>query len=112
MLAKVRDLVAALPEVSEGERFGSPAFRAGKKTFLTVHRPAGRCNLSVWVGGEMQVRLTFDPRFRIPKFTGHNGWIVLDVEDALDVEEVRELVVASYRHFALKRMWKALEGQG
>ena len=39
---------------------------------------------------------------------GHNGWIALDVTEHLDEDEVRELALYSYRHFALKRMLNAL----
>jgi hypothetical protein len=35
---------------------------------------------------------------------GHNGWIALDVSTGCDWEEVAELALQSYRHFALKRM--------
>ena len=52
--------------------------------------------------------LTFDPRYAIPAYTGHNGWILLDVQDTVHWDEVGELVGTSYRHFALKRMLKAL----
>ena len=41
-------------------------------------------------------------------YIGHRGWIDLDVEDHVDWDEVRALVLGSYRHFALKRMLKAL----
>jgi hypothetical protein len=40
---------------------------------------------------------------------GHNGWIALDVSDGVNWDEVRELALSSYRHFALKRMLNALE---
>ena len=53
--------------------------------------------------------LTYDDRYRIPAYTGHNGWIDLDVEDGVDWDEVAPLLSGSYRHFALKRMLKALD---
>ena len=67
-----------------------------------------RLSISVWVGIDAQGMLTFDERYAIPAYTGHNGWILLDVEDTVDWEEVGELVDTSYRHFALKRMLNAL----
>ncbi len=106
----IRALCAELPETSEGRQFGNPAFKAGKKTFLTVHRYRRRMQLEIWVGPELQATLTDDPRFTIPRYIGHRGWIDLDVESHLDGDEVRELVLGSYRHFALKRMLKALDG--
>ena len=35
--------------------------------------------------------------------------IDLDVEERQDWEEIKQLVIESYRHFALKRMLKALD---
>lgn len=109
-LDRLRTLVATLPETSEGRQFGTPAFKAGRKTFLTAFRHGGRMRLEFWVGPELQATLTDDPRFAIPRYIGHRGWIDLDIEDRVDWDEVGELALGSYRHFALKRMLKALDG--
>ena len=107
-LARLRMFVAQLPETSEARQFGTPAFKAGKKTFVTAHRATGRMRLEFWVGAEMQATLSDDPRFIVPRYIGHRGWIDLDIEDHVDWHEVRQLVLGSYRHFALKRMLTAL----
>ena len=107
-LARIRAFFDGLPETSEGTQFGVPAFKAGKKTFLTAHRHRQRMRLEFWVGPELQATLCDDPRFSIPAYIGHRGWIDLDVEDRFDWDEVQQLAVGSYRHFALKRMLKAL----
>ena len=39
-----------------------------------------------------------------------NGWIVLDVEDDANWDEIEELTLFSYQHFELKRMSKELAG--
>jgi hypothetical protein len=62
----------------------------------------------VWVGCERQAKLTKDPRYTISHYTGHNGWIDLDVEQRQDWEEIKGLVLESYRHFAIKRMLRSL----
>jgi hypothetical protein len=36
------------------------------------------------------------------------GWLNLDIHEALDMTEATELILGSYRHFALKRMLAAL----
>ena len=41
---------------------------------------------------------------------GHNGWIELDVQDHANWREVESLLEGSYRHFALKRTIKLLDG--
>lgn len=98
-----------LPETHATTLFGAPAWKAGKKTFCSTHHKAGRLQLSFWVGHDEQQLLSLDPRFTIPAFTGHNGWIELDVEEDVSWTQVQDLMIASYRHFALKRMLKALE---
>ena len=64
--------------------------------------------LQFWVGADRQVALTLDDRYRIPPYIGHNGWIELDAEDRADWQEIKALALDSYRHFALKRMLRAL----
>ena len=56
-----------------------------------------------------QSLLTADPRYEIPAYIGHNGWIGLDVTKECDWHEVKGLTLQSYRHFALKRMLQSLE---
>jgi predicted DNA-binding protein (MmcQ/YjbR family) len=109
ILKKLGAICAALPETEPGTQFGAPVWKAGKKTFVSTHYYTGHLNLSFWVGRDCQRRLTKDERYRISAFTGHNGWIDLDVEEHQDWEEIKQLVLESYRHFALKRMLAALE---
>ncbi|HEY2399134.1 MAG TPA: MmcQ/YjbR family DNA-binding protein, partial [Steroidobacteraceae bacterium] len=50
VLAGVRKLVADWPEVVEDQQFGSPVWRAGKKTFLWVHADRKRrIQIYFWV---------------------------------------------------------------
>ena len=108
VLRQVRDICTAWPEVSETLQFGSPAWKAGKKTFCTAHwKEHGP--LSFWVGTEHQIMLTLDSRFRILAYTGNNGWMALDLAHGVVWDEVADLMLGSYRHFALKRMLKVLE---
>jgi predicted DNA-binding protein (MmcQ/YjbR family) len=100
-----------LPETSEGVQFGNPVWKAGKKTFTCAHYGTGRLQLQFWVGVEQQAMLTSDHRFSIPKYIGHNGWIDLDIEERVNWSEVDSLLETSYRHFALKRMIRALDNE-
>ncbi len=100
----------ALPEVSSALQFGSPSWKAGKKTFATAYFADGKLRYSFWVGAERQSMLNDDPRYRVPAYTGANGWIELDAENATAPDELEGLVLDSYRHFALKRMLKVLDG--
>lgn len=109
VLKKLRTLVQALPETMEATQFGIPVWRAGKKGFAWAGYDDQRLMLSFWAGVDRQAMLTADPRYHIPAYMGHNGWISLDVTQDCDWNEVRELLLFSYRHFALKRMLNALE---
>jgi hypothetical protein len=108
VLKALRAICGEFPEVSETKMFGFPVWQAGKKTFAQAYYRRQKLSLSFWVGVEQQAMLTADERYAIPQYMGHNGWIELDVTRHLSKEEVRELALYSYRHFALKRMLRAL----
>jgi len=108
VLKATRKICLGLPEVSEALQFGTPVWRAGKKTFAGIYPDKQRLRLMFWVGVDRQGLLTRAERFSIPAYMGHNGWIALDVTEECDWDEVYELARNSYRHFALKRMLAAL----
>ena len=109
VLAPLREICLSLPETGEGKQFGKPVWKAGKKSFCTAYDYGQGLRLSFWVGSDMQAMLTFENRYEIPAYTGHNGWISLNVEEDVNWDEIRELILTSYRHFALKRMLKELD---
>lgn len=104
LLKLMRSICLALPETSETVQFGYPVWQAGKKTFAWAMHGERGFSLCFWVGVEQQGLLVEDPRYRIPAYMGHNGWIALDVTKACDRKEAASLALHSYRHFALKRM--------
>ncbi len=109
-LAGISSICLAMPEVVATHQFGNPCFKAGKKNFCNLHFSNRRLKLSTWAGRDAQATLTFDKRYTIPVFTGHNGWIDLDIHQNFNKTEAAGLIETSYRHFALKRMLKALDG--
>lgn len=104
IMASMRRICLALPETSEDVQFGQPVWRAGKKVFAQAYCYDGRWRVAFWVGVPAQGLMTKDPRYEIPAYMGHNGWIALDVSERHDEAELRALALGSYRHFALKRM--------
>jgi hypothetical protein len=104
ILASMRKICLALPETSEGRQFGQSVWRAGKKVFAQAYCYDGRWRVAFWVGIQDQMLMTNDPRFEIPPYIGHNGWIALDVSKLHNERELRSLALGSYRHFALKKM--------
>ncbi len=110
ILQRLREISLVLPESSEHRQFGNPCFKAGKKTFCTLHHRNGDPQLQIWVGADRQVSLTaFDRRYVIPAFVGRHGWIDLELSGQRNWQEISELILDSYRHFALKRMLKDLD---
>ena len=104
VLAMMRKICLALPQTSEGLQFGQPVWRAGAKVFAQAYCYEGIWRVAFWVGVEAQSMMTSDPRYEIPQYLGHLGWIALDVSKSLNERELRPLALESYRHFALKRM--------
>jgi hypothetical protein len=111
LLKALRKACLSYPQTSEGEQFGRPAWRVGKRAFALAYFNE-RLKAGFWVGVGQQGLLTADERFTIPKYIGHNGWIELDVHDSCDARELQQLADASYRHFANKRMLSALDSPG
>jgi predicted DNA-binding protein (MmcQ/YjbR family) len=103
MLERMRNICLALPETCEAPSFGSPVWRVGKRSFGMLYDYGPGLNVSFWVGIERQGPLEMDPRFSIPAYLGHNGWIALDVSRGVGETELREYLIESYRHFANKR---------
>ena len=109
-ILQLEKICNALPETVPARQFGNPVWKAGKKTFVCVHRYDLVLCLQVWVGLEQQSFLVADKRYKIPQYMGHNGWIDLEIEGYADWKEIEGLVLHSYRHFALQRMLKQLDG--
>jgi predicted DNA-binding protein (MmcQ/YjbR family) len=101
-LRALRAICFAWPECVEGSQFGNPVWYAGKRTFAQLL--VKERQLAFWVGGEAQSALLDDPRFHLPPFIAHRGWIAMDISVHFDVAEVRAHLMQSYQQFALKRM--------
>ena len=112
VMKTMRKLCLAYPESSETTQFGSPVWQAGTKTFAWARTHDERLSLYFWVGVDQQLLLTDDERYSIPAYLGHKGWISLDVTKQHDAREIADLVLQSYRHFALKRMLVKLDAAG
>ena len=108
-LRAVRKICKALPETDEGTQFGAPVWRVGKRGFALLYDYGKSLTISFWVGIERQGPLEMDPRFKIPAYLGHNGWISLDASKGVNERELREFLVESFRHFATRRALAKLE---
>ena len=118
VLARVRELAAALPGVDEKVSHGRPAFFT-KKVFAYyggslkvdgawVQHPQA---VIVLPDGDDRVALLEDPRSFVPAYLGPSGWIGVDLDRVADWTEVAELLDASYRLTAPKALVAELDGR-
>ncbi len=106
----VRRIALSLPEVTEKPWFGSPGFRVKDKGFLRIRSEAEGA-LVVFVDDleEKEVLLASDPAkfFTTPHYDGHPT-VLVDL-DAIDLDELEELIVESWRIRAPARVLKQHE---
>ena len=54
---------------------GSVVWRVGKRSFFMLYDYGKGLAAQFWVGIERQGPLEMDPRFQIPPYMGHKGWM-------------------------------------
>ena len=108
----VRRIALSLPETIEKPWFNTPGFRVKDKGFLRI-RSESDGGLVVFVGdlAEKEALLASDPEkfFTTPHYDGYPT--VLVNLPSIDVDELRELIVDSWRIKAPKRVLKAYEAE-
>ena len=117
-LTRLTKICLALPEATR-ECMGLHAgFRVHKKTFayfLNDHHGDGIVSVACKaLPGENTALAAAQPdRFYMPAYIGPKGWVALRLDiGKVDWEEVAELVAASYRQIAPKRLVGLLPAQG
>jgi hypothetical protein len=116
-LAKLRKLIAELPETSEKISHGSPTFWGGKKTFASFHDNLhGDNRVSVWIKSTFEEQSTLVEAkpaiFFVPPYAGPSGWVGIRVDgkDAkVDWSVIRDLLEDGWRLVAPKRAINALD---
>ena len=109
MRERLCKICLALPETDESTQFGSPVWRVGKRSFAMLYDFGKGLTVQFWVGIDRQGPLELDPRFSIPPYLGHNGWIALDGSKGVNERELRDYLLESYRHFATRRALAKLD---
>jgi hypothetical protein len=110
ILARLREVCLALPEVTERLSHGSPTwFVRGKKTVATyVNNHHGDGRLAIWCPappGVQSALVTEEPdRFFVPAYVGHRGWLGVRLDRDLDLDEVAGIIEDAYRQVAPKRL--------
>ncbi|MFN8518807.1 MAG: MmcQ/YjbR family DNA-binding protein [Chloroflexota bacterium] len=100
---RLRAIALALPEAHEEVTWGSDLnFRVRDKIFCFP----GETAMTIKVPKDQLVGLLDDPRFRLAAYVGRFGWLTMELAVPIDWEEVRSLVVGSYRLIAPKSLAK------
>jgi hypothetical protein len=118
-LAELRVVALSFPEVFEKVSWGRPVFCVPKMFVMyggnsktTGEMVAYPYSVLVKVDESERAALEQDSRFFFPAYLGPFGWLGLDLTAAaVDWDEVRELVDASFRLAASKRLVKLLDSQ-
>lgn len=116
LLARVRRIALALPEAAEKISHGRPAFFTQKVFcyFGGSQRIDGEwfphdAAIVIRPDIEDDAALRQDGRFWVPAYLGPSGWLGFDLDADTDWQEVAELIDASYRMTAPRRLVKTLD---
>ena len=124
--AAVREICLSFAQVEDRVGHGMPDYKVRGKSFALLainHHGDGR--IALWLHappGAQHQHPDGKPAFYFaPPYVGPKGWlgvhldrgndwfaITMRTRDRFDWDETRALALGSYRHFALKRMLKAL----
>ncbi len=120
-LAQLRDIALGFPEAFEKISWGRPVFCAPKMFAVFGGNSKGDkpgeflgypYSVLVKVDDGDRDALEQDERFFFPAYLGPFGWLGLDLTAAeVDWDEVCELVDASFRIVASRRLVKALDAR-
>lgn len=115
LLARVRSIALAMPEAAEKISHGRPTFFTQR---VFAYFGGSRKVNGEWVRHDAAILVQPDPddapalrqdaRFWVPGYLGPSGWLGLDVGADADWDEIADLIDASYRVTAPRRLVRQL----
>ncbi|HEY3587624.1 MAG TPA: MmcQ/YjbR family DNA-binding protein [Myxococcaceae bacterium] len=108
-LTEMRRICLALPETTETPTWGEPHFRVRGKIFAGCGNHGGVLTIGFKLEREHADQAIRDPRFARAPYVGQHGWISMDAKGVRDWDEVRALVLESYRLIAPKALWAEVQ---
>jgi len=116
LLARVREICLALPEVTERPSHGSPTwFVRDKSVFVTLHADGHHQNdfPHLWCaappGAQAELTAADRERFFRPPYVGGRGWLGVRLDGTVDWVEIDELCRDAYREIAPKGLVALLD---
>ena len=105
---QLRQLCLPLPEVTERQSHGEPAWFVAGKLFVTTADHHHDDRLSAWCAapeGAQEMLVKANPtRFFRPPYVGHRGWLGVYLDVDVDWGELAIIVDRAYRRVAPKRL--------
>ena len=102
-LAKIRKICLSLPDTKETITWGKPHFRVGEKIFAGYGEEKGKRVVGFKLEmSHASIAVQIRGFSRAP-YVGHKGWVSLDTDSIKDWDEVREMILESYRLIAPKK---------
>jgi hypothetical protein len=114
-LPRLRALCLALPETTERQSHGEPAwFVRDKKLFVTYSDHHHDDRVAFWCAapeGAQQELVAAEPdRFFRPPYVGGRGWLGVFLDLEVDWHEMAEIVADAYREVAPRSLVESLDG--
>lgn len=117
LLGRLREIALSLPEAAEKVSHGRPTFYTQKVFCYYGGSPYGDTAarrdtaLLVRPDPDDEPALRQDPRFWVPAYLGPYGWLAIDLGGETDWTEIAELLDASYRVTAPRRLVRELDAR-
>ncbi len=113
VLKKMREICLSLPDTKETLTWEKPHFRVGEKIFAGCSEQDGKPTIGFKLEKQHQAIVIEHPDFSKAPYVGQHGWVSLDASNVKDWNDVREMLLESYRLIAPKRLWAQVEsGEG
>jgi len=113
VLARLRALCVALPEVTEKLSHGEPTWFV-RRTFVMFADRHHDDRVAFWCAappGVQEELIATDPaRFFRPPYVGHRGWLGVYLDVDVDWVEIGEIVTDAYRTVAPRKLVAQLDG--
>lgn len=108
---EARALALALPEAEEQPHFDKPSFRVRGKIFATLSAPDERLTLKLPAADQMALASLAPQACKpVAGYWGQQGWTEIHLRHS-GSQQVRELLLSSWKQVAPKRLWAALESK-
>ncbi len=118
LLARIRAIALDLPGAEEKISHGRPIFFT-QRTFC--HFGGSQRGDTGWIAHDASIVVRPDPedepalrqdeRFWVPAYLGPSGWLGIDLDDTTDWAEIAELIDASFRITAPRRLVQELDAR-